>query len=259
MFHTFIQKLLNLGILTLIMAGPSLAHADEVRVAVAANFANCLKELAPLFEETTGHQVAIIVGSTGRHHAQITAGAPFDVFLAADQHHPQLLVGNGLAVASSAFTYGQGLLVLWLAETTGADTHDLSSLLADHKLSRIAMANPRLAPYGEAARQTLENLGLPADLNGRIILGTSVGQTWQFAATGNTDAAFVALSQVIQVPKGQVLTVPTDLYEPVLQQAVLLSHAQNKTAALVFLEFLAGESAAKVIRSHGYLTMKQED
>lgn len=259
MFRSFVLKSLLFCALTLLLAGSLPAQAAEVRVAVAANFANCLKELAPLFEKKSGHEIAIIVGSTGRHHAQISAGAPFDVFLAADQRHAQLLVESELAVASSSFIYAQGQLVLWLAQEAEFDQHDLGSLLSSPILTRIAMANPRLAPYGEAARQTLEKLDLPADLDGRIILGTSVGQTWQFAATGNTDAAFVALSQVGNLQTGQVLLVPPEFYEPLLQQAVLLSNARNKVAAQVFLNFLGGKSARQVIRSHGYLTMEQED
>ena len=245
--------------LTMMVCFPAWALADEVRIAVAANFANCLQELAPVFQEATGHEAVIIVGSTGRHHAQISAGAPFDVFLAADQHRPELLVENGLAVAASSFTYAEGRLVLWLA--TAGDTHDqdLKTQLAHRKLARIAMANPRLAPYGEAARQTLENLGLPADLDGRIILGTSVGQTWQFAATGNTEAAFVALSQVLHSPPEQVMIVPAELYDAVKQQAVLLSNAKNKVAGQAFLDFLGGETARKIIISNGYLVMGLED
>lgn len=244
---------------TLLVFGQGQAPAEEVRIAVAANFANCLKELAPLFTETTGHEVVPIVGSTGRHHAQISAGAPFDVFLAADQLRPKLLVAEGLAEASSSFTYAQGRLVFWVAEIRVKDNHDLRQLLADPETGTVAMANPRLAPYGEAARQCLEKMNLKADLKGRIIQGTSVGQAWQFAATGNAGGAFVALSQTLSLQHGHTFPVPLDYYDPLLQQAVLLNSSRNKPAAREFLRFLAGDKAKSIIRSNGYLTPEQED
>ncbi len=259
MFRHFLHRSFLAWALAMVAMGSSPAQAKEVRVAVAANFAKCLQELAPLFTESTGHKVVPIVGSTGRHFAQISAGAPFDVFLAADERRPQLLMEKGLALASPSFNYARGQLVLWIAEPTNLTPTELHAILANEKLGKIAMANPRLAPYGEAARQTFANLGLPADLNGRIILGTSVGQTWQFAVTGNTDGALVALSQTHGITTGQVLIVPAELYEPVLQQAVLLSQTKNKLAAKQFLEFLRSETAVSVIQTHGYLIPEKED
>ncbi len=226
-------------------------NVEQVRVAVASNFAACLQDLGPIFLETTGHEVVPIVGSTGRHYAQISAGAPFDVFLSADRLHAQLLVDNGWAEANPTFVYAQGQLVLWLSEPTD---RDLRGILKDPKLAPVAMANPRLAPYGEAARQTLENLKFPADLDGRVIMGTNVGQTWQFAATGNAKAALVALSQVKDFPEGQVIIIPINMYQPIEQQAVLLAHAASFPPAREFLHFLAGEQAQKLIRAHGYIT-----
>ncbi len=229
-------------------------NPEQVRVAVASNFATCLKDLAPKFLELTGCEVVPIVGSTGRHFAQISAGAPFDVFLSADRHHAQLLVDDGWAEATPSFIYAQGQLVLWLPEPTGLD---LKEILSSPELTPVAMANPRLAPYGEAARQTLENLKLSEDLNGRVIMGTNVGQTWQFAATGNAKAAFVALSQVKDFPENQIIIVPTNLYQPIEQQAVLLTHAASSQPARKFLHFLASEQARQMIRTHGYFTAKQ--
>jgi len=238
---------------------PAMVHAEDVRVAVAANFAECLQKLSLPFHESTGHEVVAIVGSTGRHFAQISAGAPFDVFLAADQRHPRLLIENGNAVASSCFTYARGCLVLWIADGFDIADRNIGTVLADPRFTRVAMANPRLAPYGEAARQTLANLGLPDDLDGRVILGTSVGQTWQFAATGNTEAAFVALSQVQKMTAGQILIVPVELYDPVDQQAVLLNRAKTSSAAAAFMKFLASPAARLIIQSYGYTTEGQAD
>jgi molybdate transport system substrate-binding protein len=238
---------------------PGSASADEVRIAVAANFSECLKDLSGPFQVATGNEVVPIVGSTGRHFAQISTGAPFDIFLAADRRHPQLLVESGLGESASCFTYAIGRLVLWVSDSVDDPEKDLGKLLAGTGLTRVAMANPRLAPYGEAARQTLAGLELPANLAGRIILGTSVGQTWQFAATGNTEAAFVALSQTKNLTRGRVLIVPSDLHDPIEQQAVLLTRAGANIAARSFLEFLASPAARQIIHAHGYLTIEQED
>ena len=245
------------ALLALLLLCTGTGHTEnpqQVRVAVAANFATCLKDLAPTFLELTGFEVVPIVGSTGRHFAQISAGAPFDVFLSADRHHAQLLMDNGRAEAAPTFIYAQGQLVLWLSEPTDLDLQDI---LSDPELRPVAMANPRLAPYGEAARQTLEHLKFPADLNGRLIMGTNVGQTWQFAATGNAKAAFVSLSQVKNFPENQIIIVPINLYQPIEQQAVLLTHAASLKPAREFLHFLASEQAQQMIRAHGYLTGKQ--
>jgi len=236
----------------LVCAG--LVQGGEVRVAVASNFANCLRELGPIFSEFSGHEVVPAVGSTGRHYAQISAGAPFDVFLSADCHHAQLLVDQGLADETGTFIYAKGQLVLWLAQPKAGT---LGNLLNDETIKPIAMANPRLAPYGEAVLQVLENLKLPADLNGRIIMGTNVGQAWQFAATGNAKAALVAHSLVRDFPKNQVIIVPENLYDSINQQAVLLTRASSSKPARDFLNFLAGETAQTVIRNHGYIIEKK--
>ena len=236
---------------------PRAAAAAEVRVAVAANFAPCLDKLAPLFGEATGHTVVPIVGSTGRLTAQIIAGAPFHVFLAADRKSCARLVAEGHASADSRFTYARGRLVLWLARTPAPPAGALPELLGQPWIKKVALANPRLAPYGEAARQALARSGLDPDLEGRVVLGTSVGQVQQFAASGHVQAAFLALSQVIDGKLGWHLVLPAELYDPIRQDAVLLDGAQKAgsdeaAAARAFLEFLRTEAAAALMAEFGY-------
>jgi molybdate transport system substrate-binding protein len=237
----------------LLLLGP--AHrsaAAEVRVAVAANFAPCLEELAPVFAEASGHRIQPIVGSTGRLVAQITAGAPFDVFLAADSRSCRRLVADGLADGDSRFTYALGSLVLWLATAPATEDRQLARLLNVPTVQRIALANPRLAPYGAAAVQALQRSGLDPELGGRAVLGSSVGQTWQFAASGHVQAAFLALSQVIGQDRGWHMVVPADLHEPIRQDAVLLKSARDEPAARAFLRFLRSEAAGKIMTKFGY-------
>lgn len=241
------------GVLVLMLLCAGLVQAEQVRVAVASNFANCLRELGPIFTTTTGHEIVPAVGSTGRHFSQISSGAPFDVFLSADRHHAQLLMANGMAETASTFIYAKGQLVLWVAQPTEAHLQDI---LNDPNIKPVAMANPRLAPYGEAALQMLNNLGLSSDLDGRIIMGTNVGQAWQFAVTGNAEAALVAYSLVREFPGNQIIIVPSNLYDDIDQQAVLLKRAASSKPAQQFLKFLASETAQKVIQKHGYLIEK---
>ncbi len=228
---------------------PSLCQGADVRVAVAANFASCLENLAPEFKAVSEHEIVPIVGSTGRHFAQISAGAPFDVFLSADRHHAQKLIDQGHAEGESSFVYAQGKLVFWMRDAQKAD---LQAILQNPQMKPVAMANPRLAPYGEAARQVLLNLNLSPNLDDRIVMGTSVGQTWQFAATGNCAGAFVSLSQVVTCPTGVVRLVNPNLYQPIEQQAVLLKGAIEVKAAREFLLFLQSKTAQKIIQKNGY-------
>ncbi len=242
----------------LLMGTAHPAATAELRVAVAANFAPCLEQLAPLFEQSTGHTVVPIVGSTGRLAAQISAGAPFQVFLAANQSSCATLVAEGHALADSRFTYARGRLVLWLSQAPADTTAGLADLLALPWVKKVAMANPRLAPYGEAARQALAKLGLPADLaspthpDGRLVLGTSVGQVWQFAASGHVQGAFLALSQVKGNDRGWHLVVPPHLHQPIRQDAVVLTGAQDPDLARAFLAFLRTPQAAAIMARFGY-------
>jgi molybdate transport system substrate-binding protein len=224
------------------------AAADEIRCAVAANFINCFEQIAADFEDSTGHTVVTSPGSTGRHYAQIKQGAPFDLFFAADVERPRLLEEEGVIVPGSRTTYARGELVLWCRNIEGPD---LPTALADPSLEHLAIADPRLAPYGSAARQVLEHLGLWDDLEPRLVKGRSVGQAWHFVASGAADAGFVARSQTVDLgDEGLILSVPERLHDPIDQQVVLLN--SDKPAARDLLDFVITGRGRAIIASHGY-------
>jgi molybdate transport system substrate-binding protein len=226
------------------------ADAGEVRAAVAANFSVPAKTIAEQFQVDTGHTVKLSYGSTGKFYSQIKSGAPFDVLLAADDETPRKMAKEGLGDAASEFTYAIGKLVLWSKKPGFVDAggHVLQS-----KFDKLAIANPKLAPYGLAAQETLESLGFWAGVQGRIVMGESIGQTLQFADTGNADLAFIALSQTIAKPgPGSSWVVPKHLYNPIRQDAIILAHPQDKAAAEAFLKYLKGAKAALVIKAYGY-------
>ena len=235
----------------LILAAGS-AFAGEVTVAVAANAAEVVESLVAEFERESGHRVTVAVGSTGKLYAQILHGAPFDLFLAADQERPRRLLDQGIAVEDSGLTYAVGRLVLWSPDPSagaGADT------LSEGHFRRLAIANPQLAPYGSAARDVLVGLGLWSDLQSRIVLGENVGQAFAMVASGNAEFGFVALSSVLSGRNrhaGSRWEVPANLYAPIRQDAVLLERAQGNPAARVFLDYLGSPQARAVIESFGY-------
>jgi molybdate transport system substrate-binding protein len=228
--------------------------AGEVRVAVAANFTSTLNEIAIQFEREIGHTTLISSGSSGKFYAQIKHGAPFDVFLSADATRPQLLEDEGLAVPGSRFTYAVGRLTLW-----SPDPHMLKddgpTVLLNGRFEHLAIANPKTAPYGTAAKQALENLGLWNHLKDRIVQGENIGQTFQFVFSHNAQLGFVALAQVLD-PKingaGSRWNVPENLHEPLAQDAVLLTNGQYNAAALAFLDFVKGPTARAIIERFGY-------
>lgn len=244
-----------LFLLLTVTAGVGPVPAAEVRVAVAANFATCLEALAGPFAERTGHAVVVIQGSTGRHHAQIVAGAPFDVFLAADARRPADLEHRGLVVPGSRFCYAVGELVLWWPDPPEPRPQDLRAALLAAPLQHLALANPRLAPYGEAAVQTLAALDLPGRATFERVQGQSIVQAWQFVASGNAEAGLVARSLLAAgdaAPTGLVLIVPPTLHDPIEQHAVRLRGAREPAAAAAFLDFLRGEAAGAIIAGFGY-------
>jgi molybdate transport system substrate-binding protein len=224
--------------------------AGEVKVAVAANFAPTLERLAEDFTAQTGHRVVVSSASTGKHFAQIRNGAAFDVFLAADAERPARLERLGLGVTGSRFTYAQGRLVLWVPGAPPLD--EPSHYLAEGGFERLAIANPRLAPYGAAARQVLERWGLWEGLRGRLVSGENVAQALQFVATGNAQAGLVALAQVLLLSpdlRDAYRLIPAELHAPIEQQALLL---RPGAPAEAFLGYLRGERAAAQILQAGY-------
>lgn len=233
------------GLLLLVatlLATPALA--GEVRVAVASNFAGVMEPLASAFTEQTGHQLRLSYGSTGKHYAQIRQGAPFDVFLAADEARPQRLEVEGLGIPGTRSTYALGVLILW---SPSGEIADPAAQL--EQAPRVALANPRLAPYGRAARQALETMGLWETVGARAVRGENIAQTYQFVATGNARLGFVALSQWMIHPRGHYWTVPANHYEPVIQQVILL---RDTSSARSFQRFLQSDEARAIIRAGGY-------
>lgn len=229
------------------------ALAGGVQVAVAANFSAPMKLIALDFEKDTGHKAILSIGATGKFYAQIISGAPFDVFLAADDITPARLEKEGVAVGGSHFTYATGKLVLWSAKAGVVD--EQGDVLTKNTFKKIAIAAPRLAPYGAAAVETITKLGLMAMLEPRLVTGESIGQAFSFVATGNAELGFLSLSQVYEGGKlksGSAWIVPDHLHSPIRQDAVLLAKGKDNTAALALMAFLKTEKTKAVIRSFGY-------
>lgn len=235
------------------LSNMSYAHAGECQVAVAANFAEPIKAIAVVFEKTTGHKLMITLGATGKFHAQIQNGAPFDVFLSADRKTPELLEKEGLAQPGSRFTYATGKLVLWSADARLVDAK--GDILKGGQFRKIAYAAPKLAPYGAAAEQVIDALGLTSALAAKWVQGESIGQTFNFVQTGNAELGFVALSQVLEGGKlknGSMWLIPQAFYAPIQQDAVVLKRAVNNDAALALIKLLKSPSIKDLIRSYGY-------
>jgi molybdate transport system substrate-binding protein len=229
------------------------ACADEVLVAVAANFNAPLAQLAQGFEARTGHKLKAAAASTGKLYAQISAGAPFEVLLSADDETPARLEAEDRAVPGSRFTYAIGELVLWSAQPGLVDAQ--GAILASDRFKHLAIANPKTAPYGRAAMQTLHARGLEAAVAPRLVTAESIAQAHQFVASGNAELGFVAWSQLSvpgQAPTGSWWRVPANLHEEIRQDAVLLKPGQGKPAAAAFMAYLKSEPAKAEIRSWGY-------
>ena len=237
--------------LTAAIAG--FAHADEVQVAVAANFTAPMQQIAAQFEKDTGHKAGLSFGATGKFHAQIVNGAPFELLLAADDETPARLEKDGQGVPGSRFTYAIGKLVLWSADPALVDGK--GEILKKGGFRHLAIANPKTAPYGAAAVETMNKLGVLAALQPLFVQGENISQTHQFITTGNAELGFVALSQVFRdgkVTGGSAWIVPPGLYEPIRQDAVLLARGKDKPAAAALAAYLKGDKAKTVIRSFGY-------
>lgn len=240
-------------LLVLTLAGWGLARAETVQVAVASNFAAPMQKIAAAFEKDSGHKAVLSFGATGKFYAQVRNGAPFAVLLAADDETPARLQKERLAVPGSAFTYAIGQLVLWSADSSVVDAQ--GAVLNAPLNGKLALADPKLAPYGAAALQVLQQRGLADKLRPHFVMGENIAQTFQFIKTGNASLGFVALSQVMQdgkISTGSAWLVPAALHEPIRQDAVLLQQGADNPAAKALLQYLRTDAARAVIRAYGY-------
>jgi molybdate transport system substrate-binding protein len=230
-----------------------LVHAADVSVAVASNFTVPMQEIAQAFGRQTGHKAVLAFGSTGRFYAQVRNGAPFQVLLAADDETPAKLASEGHALPASRFTYATGRLVLWSAQAGVVDAE--GRVLRQPGAGKVAVADARLAPYGKAAMQAMDKLGVLQALQPRLVTGESIAQAHQFVQTGNASMGFIALSQVMaggSIPHGSAWVVPAGLHAPIRQDAVLLAGGKDNPAAIALLAYLRTPAAQAIMRAHGY-------
>lgn len=253
------MKLLKNLTLTVVIFGcwiiSAMAHAAQIQVAVAANFTAAMKEIAAQFEKNSEHTLLLSFGSSGKFFAQIQNGAPFHVFLSADQDKPEALEQAGLSVPGSRFTYATGALTLWSARPGFRD--ETYTRLKNGDFSKLALTNPKLAPYGAAAMEVLEALELKQATEPKWVQGENIAQTYQFVASGNADIGFVALSQIMDkghVKEGASWIVPGELHNPIRQDAVLLKSAKDSAGAKALLDYLRSDEARAIIHAYGYKT-----
>lgn len=239
---------LLLGVNLLALLGAP-ALAADVSAAIAANFTKPAEELGAAFSKQTGDTVSFSFGATGALYTQISQGAPFEVFFSADNKRPAQAVREGFAVAGTVFTYAVGKVVLY---SPSLDLTDGAAVLKANGFKHLSIADPKTAPYGTAAMETLEKLGLTAAVTPKIVTGENISQALQFIDSGNAELGFVSLSQVIDKPTAQVWRVPAEDYSPILQDAVLLKPGEADPAAAAFLEFLKGDEARAIIEKYGY-------
>lgn len=250
------MKLLKgLTVLVLSYSIIGVVYADTVHVAVASNFTEAMKEVVTQFEKNSEHTVILSFGSSGKFFAQIQNGAPFQVFLSADQSKPEALEKSGFTIADSRFTYAIGALALWSIKPDFVDK-DYNNLKTD-SFNKLALANPKLAPYGVAAVEVLEALDLKQTTESKWVMGENIAQTYQFIATGNADLGFVALSQIMSkghITEGSSWIIPSELYSPIRQDAVLLKKAKDSAGAKALVDYLRSDEARAIIHSYGYKT-----
>ena len=250
MARCVLQRLL---LLVITMTLPMVTMAGEVSVAVASNFTAPMKIIAQAFERETGHKAILSFGATGQFYAQIKNGAPFAVLLAADDETPARLEREGVAVPGTRFTYATGKVVVWSKKADLID--DKGEILKTGKFDKLALANPKLAPYGAAAMQVLETMNLTKQLGPKLVEASNIGQTFQFVSSGNAALGFVALSQVFEngkLKEGSGWVVPSNLYSPIKQDAVLLTSGKANVAAQALLQYLRSDKAKAIIVSFGY-------
>ena len=231
------------------------SHAAQINIAVASNALAALKVISSEFEKQTGHSVQISTGSTGKLYAQILNGAPFDVFLAANEREPEKLEQSHLTVPNTRFTYALGKLVAWSSDKALLKPEDIADVLVSENVIRIAIANPKTAPYGYAAQQVLQKMGVYNSLQAKIIRGENVSQTYQFVMTSNAQVGFIAKSQIQGElsNEGSYWEIPEELYTPIKQQAVWLLRAKENLAASAFIDFIKSDTARHILVSRfGY-------
>ena len=229
------------------------AQAGEVTVAIAANFTAPMQQIAKTFEQDTGHKAQLAFGATGKFYAQIKNGAPFAVLLAADDETPERLEKEGLAVTGTRFTYATGRLALWSKQPNLVE--DKGEVLRSNRFNKIAIADPKLAPYGMAAMEVIHKLGVQANVVPKLVQGESIGQTYQFVSTENAQLGFVALSQISidgRITQGSAWVVPQHLHTPLKQDVVLLNAGKDNAAAQALLKYLQSDTAKTIIKSYGY-------
>ena len=242
---------------TFVLSVSSLARAEEINIAVAANFAAPMQEIVAAFENTTQHRVSVSLGSSGKFYAQIRNGAPFQLFFSADQAKPNALEHDGLIVSGSRFTYAQGALALWSANDDFVVNASFDFTADGYKL---ALANPKLAPYGKAAIETLESMGMKEISQHNWVLGENIAQTYQFVHSQNAGLGFVAVSQIMRdgkIARGSAWLVPSGSHHPIRQDVVMLKRGENSKTTQDFLDFVRSETAQKIIQSYGYTTPSQ--
>ena len=250
-FHRIVKQCRSSCTLAICLSYCAGAFGETLNVAVASNFVAAMQLIEQAFEDNSEHEIQLIRGSSGKHYAQISNGAPFDIFLSADQHRPRRLVEEGLAGESHLITYAQGQLALWSRESDLL--LDREYLLNKDNYDVIAIANPRLAPYGQAATEVFNNLGLKPAVSGGLVMGENIAQAFQFVFSGNADLGLVAYSQAMSpnlLGKGSAWLVPSELYQPIKQDMVILS---DSTAAGEFAAFMKSDTVSDILLSTGYL------
>lgn len=236
-----------------LMSIATVTRAETTLVAVASNFTKPMMEIATAFAQDTGHQANLSFGSSGKFVSQLENGAPFEVFLSADEEKPLKLEQAGLAPPGTRFTYALGRLVLWSVQPGFVDVE--GKILSNGEFKHLALADPKLAPYGLAAMQILQGMNLKEKLQPSLVLGENISQTHQFVSTGNAELGFVAYSQVInngKIETGSAWLVPVDRHEPIRQDAILLQQGAENPAAQALLAYLKSPAALAIIRKYGY-------
>ncbi|MGZ8191265.1 MAG: molybdate ABC transporter substrate-binding protein [Methylococcaceae bacterium] len=245
--------MMRLMLMLAVLLPASNVLSEQVLVAVASNFAKPMEKIAAEFKKTTGHSAELSFGASGKFVAQIENGAPFQVFLSADEKKPEKLTESGFAVAGTRFTYALGTLVLWSAKSGYIDAE--GKVLSTGNFKHLAIPDPKLAPYGIAALEILKGMGLTERVQPLLVLGENISQTQQFISTGNAELGFIALSQVIKdgkIGEGSGWIIPTDKYTPIRQDAVLLKTGVDNPAAKALLDFLESDKALAIIKKYGY-------